>query len=147
MKMKTHNYLEKEKNCLGELMEDDLKIYQNHSKVIIPLNSIKKTSLYKRQKFHKNYIFFFSTLAIIFCFNSFVIRQPFFSLLTQSLVAFILTFIITDYQYTYIIVKEHGYIALKIKKTEVNDAKKLQRKINERIRQLKEKELIKLEAI
>ncbi len=112
-------------NAIGIVTSSLVKIYRDSSTLTIPLELIKKTFLYKRKKYHKNYLFFIVAIALTFAVDYLFLKTTANLILFQVLTAFIIALMIKDYEYKLLIVKEFDFIELKIKEAILEDAVEL----------------------
>lgn len=118
---------------IGAIANDQLSIYLDNNKITIPIDSIKKTMLFRRKKLHKNYIFFFTSTVLIAA-TFFISGTISIVALGLFLVSIIITFLIKDFDYIFLIVKDYDFFEIKINKEYVEEAKKMTNLLKKRIK-------------
>mgnify|MGYP000036975089 CR=1 FL=1 len=119
-----------DENTIGIVSSSLVKIYRDATNITIPLELIKKTFLYKRKKYHKNYLFFFCALVLTFAVDYLFFKTTASLIFFQVLTAFVIALVIKDYEYKLLIVKEFDFIELKIDEATLEDAVELIQLIN-----------------
>lgn len=120
--------------CIIEFIDSKrIQISSNHNTVTIPLELVRKIFMYKRRKFHKNYLFFFSMLFVTYLVDNIFFNASVSLILSQSVFALVISFLIKDYEFKLLIVKEFDFVELVVDSTAVELTKNFVQRINRKI--------------